>query len=110
MNPIGKSRALTHILPAAALGLLLAGTVRAVEISYDYLVPLTPENAIIGHYSATKKPVISVKSGSIVKINGGGGSGAVRGDNPDPVKWLNDNNVPINQETLTCLQETARVL
>jgi len=106
---IGKFRASPQILAATALGLLLAGTARAIDIPYDFHVPLTPENAIIGHYSATKKPVIIVKSGSVVKIDGGGGGAAVRGDNPDPVKWLADNNIPSTPETLVCLNETALV-
>jgi acetamidase/formamidase len=94
---------------AIAAGLTAAARVPAMDLPYDYYVPLTPENAIIGHYSATKKPVLSVKSGAVVKIDGGGGGGAVRGDNPDPAKWLADNNILSTPGTLAALQETARV-
>jgi len=109
MNQLVPLRASLRLLSAAIPGLVLAGTAGAMEIPYDYLVPLTPENAIIGHFSSTKKPVLTVASGAIVKINGGGGGQAMRGDNPDPVKWLADNNIPSTPETLVCLQETARV-
>jgi acetamidase/formamidase len=90
-------------------GLLAAVAATATEVPYDYHVPLTPENAIIGHFSATKKPVLVVPSGAVVKIDGGGGGGAMRGDNPDPVAWLNDNHIPITPGALTALRETARV-
>lgn len=96
------------------LGLLLlasaAARLAAMDLAYDFHVPLTPENAILGHYSATKKPVVTVPSGAVVKIDGGGGGGAVRGDNPDPRKWLEENNIPVTAEAITCLLETAKVM
>jgi acetamidase/formamidase len=54
---------------------MLASTARALEVPYDVVVPCTPENAIFGHFSATKKPVATVKSGTVVRIEGGGGTG-----------------------------------
>ncbi len=57
--------------------LLLAGSLghalSAMEITAEYHVPFTPENAILGYYSPTKKPTIVVPSGAIVAIDGGGG-------------------------------------
>jgi acetamidase/formamidase len=44
-----------------------------------------------------------------VKIDGGGGNSAIAGDNPDPVKYLNENHIPVTPETLQCLKETAAV-
>jgi len=92
-------------ISAAVLALAAAAHGLAMNVPYDYFVPLTPENAILGHFSSTKKPVLVVKSGAVVKINGGGGNG--RGD--DPVKFLNDNHIPITEETLTCMKESAAV-
>ena len=74
-------------------------------------MPLTPENAIIGHYSAKKKPVLTVKSGAIVQIDGGGGGGATRAtDKSDPNQWLKDNKIDLTVEQSPALQETAKVL
>ena len=91
---------------ALALGLVLASSASALEIPYDYLVPCTPENAIFGHFSATKKPVITVKSGAVVRIDGGGGSGGT----DDRNTWLKENNIPITVEESPALQETIRAL
>ncbi len=94
---------------AALAGGLAAARLPALDVPYDYHVAFIPENALIGHYSASKKPVLEVPSGAVVKIDGGGGGGAMRGDNPDPVAWLNENHVPVTPGTLETLQETARV-
>src|SRR5215217_5084567 len=80
---------------------------RAVEIPHDYHVPLTPETAIIGHYSATKKPVLTVKSGAIVRIDGGGGQ---RWREDDPNKWLKENGIAATIESSPALAETIKVL
>jgi len=95
----------------SAVFALIAGaaSVLATEIPYDYHIPLTPENAVLGCFPASKKPVLTIKSGAVVKIDGGGGGSAMRGDTPDPEKYLNDNHIPITPGTLVCLQETARV-
>src|SRR5882724_9740360 len=81
---------------AASIGLVLAASVSALEVPYDYYVHCTPENAIFGYFSATKKPVISVKSGSVVRIDGGGGN---KWGDEDPNTWLKANNVPLTVET-----------
>jgi len=105
----------------ASVGLaLVAAQSFAMEISADVHVPLTPETAILGHYSATKKPVATVKSGAVVKIDGGGGvrfggSGEATEANTDA--WLKENgldvtvaNTPALVETLTVLNETKNRL
>lgn len=96
----------------AGLGLALAATTVAMEVPYDYHVPLTPENAILGHYSATKKPVLTVKSGAVVKIDGGGGARGRGGElNAASVDaWLKQNNIPTTVAENVCLQETIKVL
>jgi acetamidase/formamidase len=95
----------------SAFGLVLTALATAGEVPYDYHVPLLPENALIGHYSATKKPVLTVKSGAIVKIDGGGGGGATRtADGADPDKWLKENNIDLTVAASPALQETIRVL
>src|SRR5438067_1424631 len=79
----------------AALALIFgsAATLRALEVPYDYHVPCTPENAIFGYFSATKKPVLTVKSGAVVRIDGGGGN--KWGNDADPDTWLKENGIPL---------------
>jgi len=116
-----------------ALALTLAPALSATEIAADYHVPFTPENAILGYYSPTKKPVLTVKSGAIVSIDGGGGiryqratkPAAVgaegRAPTPNPMAqpaptadeinaWLKENNIPGTIETYPALVETLKVL
>lgn len=104
---------------SAAFGLALAASASAVEVPYDFLVPCTPENAIFGHFSATKKPVITVKSGAIVRIDGGGGStGGARAATPGTDasaadetasrnKFYADNHIPLTTDS-PIVQEIAR--
>jgi acetamidase/formamidase len=89
------------------LALTLVASIRAGGITVDHHVPFTPETAIIGHFSATKKPVLAVKSGAIVRIDGGGGA---RWRDDDPNAWLRENNIPATIETNAALAETVRVL
>jgi acetamidase/formamidase len=89
-------------------GLSLASVASALEIPYDYYVHCTPENAIFGHFSATKKPVITVKSGAVVRIDGGGGNKWKDADDPDV--WLKANNIPTTVETNTALGEIVKAL
>jgi acetamidase/formamidase len=86
------------------LSLVLACSASALEVPYDYLVPCTAENAIFGHFSATKKPVLTVKSGAIVRIDGGGGAGGLENRN----QWLKDNGVPLTVEDSPVLQEMMK--
>jgi acetamidase/formamidase len=101
---------------ALVLSIVLARSAQAMDIPYDYLVPLTPENAIIGHFSATKKPVLTVPSGAVVRINGGGGGGGAGSRGPgggpggNPDDYLAANHIPIKFEDTPALRETAAVL
>lgn len=92
---------------AACTALLSISPARSMEIAAEYHVPFTPENAIIGHYSATKKPVLTVKSGAIVEIDGGGGA---RWGEDDPNKWLKGNKIPGKVDDYPALLETIKVL
>jgi acetamidase/formamidase len=93
----------------AAMGLVAfsASIMAAAEgIPVDYHVKLTPETAILGHFSATKKPVLTVPSGATVRIDGGGGSRW----RDDPNAWLAENKIPATVETNAAIAETVRVL
>ncbi len=97
----------TKLLNSACLGLaLLAGQAVAMEITPDYVVHYTPENAILGYFSSTKKPVVTVKSGAVVRLEVGGGS---RWGDKDPNTWLKENNIPGTVETIPALAATIKV-
>src|SRR5688572_8767773 len=79
----GSSRSRSvSLIPTLLAATFASARALALEVPYDYHVPCTPENAIFGHFSATKKPVLTVKSGAVVKIDGGGGN--KWGDEADP--------------------------
>ncbi|HWL15348.1 MAG TPA: hypothetical protein VNR00_07070, partial [Opitutus sp.] len=75
----------------------------AMEIPYDFHVRCTPENSIFGYFSATKKPVLTIKSGAVVRIDGGGGN--KWGENANPDEWLKQNGVAITVESNEALKE-----
>ena len=107
----------------------VAAPLSALEITADYHVPFTPENAAIGCFPAKKKPVIVVPSGAIVSIDGGGGVRYGRpapgpGTPPSPAPagagaapsaadvdaWLKENDIPVTVATCPALAETLLVL
>lgn len=92
----------------AAAALLCGGKAFALEIPYDYLVPCTPENAIFGYFSATKKPVLTIPSGATVRIEGGGGN--KWSDADDPNTWLKANGINTTVETNKALGEIVAAL
>lgn len=98
----------TH-LPSrlSLLPLFLASGLTAWGVPSDHLVRFTPETAIIGHYSATKTPVLRIQSGETVTIEGGGGQ---RWGEKDPDTWLREQGIPGTLATLPALAETVRVL
>jgi len=111
--------------PAAAVSLALAlggAPLSAMEIAADYHVPFTPENAAIGCFPSDKKPTVTVPSGAIVRIDGGGGVrynrlalGAAGAPPPVPVAadidaWLKDNHIPTTVADSPALAETLAVL
>jgi len=94
-------------IASVILGLALVATAGAMDLPYDYVVKFTPENAILGHFSATKKPVLTIKSGATVRVEVGGGA---RWGTTDPNTWLKENGIPTTVETCPAIQETLRVL
>ena len=81
--------------------------VDAAGLKVDHHVPFTPDTAIIGHFSATKKPVLTISSGATVRVDGGGGA---RWREEDPNAWLKENGISATIETNAALAETVRVL
>src|SRR4051812_46217276 len=100
-------RSLNDLIFPALAGLLLAGGASAMEIPYDHVVKFTPENAILGHFSATKKPVLTIKSGAVVRVEVGGGA---RWGTSDPNTWLKENGISATAETCPAIAETVKVL
>ena len=106
----GPCRSPSMVTRAALLGTLLVAGLRAGDVPTDYYLPLLPENVTLWHFSSTKKPVLTIKSGDTVRIDGGGG---VRWDwakGADGNAWLKENNIPLTVESSPTLQETLRVL
>ncbi|HWL14828.1 MAG TPA: acetamidase/formamidase family protein [Opitutus sp.] len=114
MNITASHRPPTPRLPrllsaAVCVALASASTVLpAVEIPYDFHVRCTPENSIFGYFSATKKPVLTIKSGAVVRIDGGGGN--KWGEDADPDAWLKQNGVPLTVESNEALREIVTAL
>ncbi|HVS53723.1 MAG TPA: acetamidase/formamidase family protein [Opitutaceae bacterium] len=94
------------------LALAVASAAHAMEIKADCTVPFTPETAILGHFSSTKEPVATVKSGAIVRIDGGGGvrygGGELTEETMDA--WLKENGIDATVATTPALAETMKVL
>ncbi len=106
-----STRSKAYLFKCAALAVVCGAFVpfsRALEIPYDYTVPCTPDNAIFGYFSPTKKPVITVPSGAVVRIEGGGGNKWK--DTDDPNTWLKENNVPITVEGNKALGEIVAAI
>src|SRR4051812_34588466 len=106
---LGSQRSGRRLRFGQMLALMLAPLgASALEVPYDYVVPCTPENAIFGYFSPTKKPVITVKSGAVVRIEGGGGNKWK--DTDDPNTWLKENNIPITVESNVALGEIVKAI
>jgi acetamidase/formamidase len=87
---------------------LATSALSAMEIPYEHHVRVTPENAIFGYFSATKKPVLTIKSGAVVRIDGGGGN--KWGDTADPDVWLKENNIPLTVASSPVLTEIVNAI
>ena len=90
---------------ALAIALLSASTAMPAQ-QVDHYVRLTPENAAIGNFPAQKKPILTVKSGTTVKIDGGGGN---RWREQDPMQWMKENNIQLTAAQAQAIKETDRV-
>src|SRR5678810_1251046 len=83
-----------RLVPTLAVALAFVASAAALEIPYDYHVKMTPETTIFGCFSATKKPVLTIKSGATVKIDGGGAAEWGReGGEAEANAWLKANNI-----------------
>jgi len=101
---------LRRLAPIAVL-LTLAPAGVALEIPYDYHVKMTPETTIFGCFSATKKPVLTIKSGATVKIDGGGAAEWGReGGEAEADAWLKAHNIPGTCETIPAIKEIITAL
>ena len=101
-------------LALIAAGVLFTLPAAAMEVAYDFHVPLTPENAVLGAFPVAKKPVITVPSGAIVRIDGGGGArgtGTTAGEDAVALtdQFLKENNIDLTVAKSPALQETIRV-
>ena len=90
----------------------LAASAAALEIPYDYHIKLTPETTIFGCFSATKKPVLTIKSGATVRIDGGGAAewGRDTAGEAEANDWLKKNNIAATTETCPAIKEIITVL
>lgn len=105
MKSVAPSSRPSRSLVNSALFLLLIGSAQALppEPAYDVFVPLRPENVSLGHYPFDAKPILTVKSGTIVKIDGGGGA---RWGDKDPAAWLKENGFTATLEDTPAFNET----
>ncbi len=95
----------TRLLTSSLVLLTCGGAISAAAAEYH--VPFTPENAIIGHFSKEKAPVLRIQSGDIVTIDGGGGQ---RWRDDDPDTWLAANDIKGRIADMPALSETIKVL
>jgi acetamidase/formamidase len=89
------------------LSLLSTASALPPEPKYDVFVPLKPENASLGHYPFDVAPILTVKSGTTVKIDGGGGA---RWGDKDPATWLKENGFKETLEDTPAFAETIEVI
>src|SRR5882724_1610564 len=95
---------LTRLLPSVSfLALASAAFALPPEPRYDVLVPLKPENVSLGFYPFDAAPILTVKSGTTVKIEGGGGA---RWGDADPATWLKENKVAATMADTPAFGET----
>src|SRR5215831_442188 len=114
-STLSRVRATSLVPPIRALScvcvsifLLSANTEAASsEPHYDHVVHLTPENSAIGNFPAQKKPILTVKSGAIVKLETGGGN---RWGDQEPEAWLKENGIAVTDAQRTAIKEIDRVV
>jgi acetamidase/formamidase len=90
---------------AALLGCCAASAAAAPKA--DYHVALTPENSVIGNFPAQKKPILTVRSGAVVQIDGGGGN---RWGEGDAFAWTKENGITLTPAQTQAVREIDRVV
>lgn len=93
-----------------AAGLLLGGVAQAAERypAYQHHVKLTPENSVIGNFPQDKQPILTVKPGAVVRIDGGGGNRW--SEQQDAFAWIAENHIRLDADETEALREIARVV
>jgi acetamidase/formamidase len=91
----------------ASLFIFSAPLATASEPKIDHVVRLTPENSVIGNFPAQKAPILTVKSGAIVKLETGGGN---RWGERPPAEWLKEQGITLNAEEQRAIGEIERVV
>jgi len=86
---------------------MLGASLTAAAQTIDHYVKLTPENSAIGNYPIQKKPILTVKSGATVKIDGGGGN---RWGDKEPLAWMKENNITLTPDQATAVKEIDKVV
>lgn len=81
--------------------------VAAAAPAYDHYVPLTPENSVIGNFPARKAPILTIRSGETVRIDGGGGN---RWGDMEPEAWLKENGISATEQELVAIREIDAVV
>jgi acetamidase/formamidase len=99
-------RRLNPLLRIAIAASLLAVSVPSLAQQAQHYLRLAPENAAIGNFPSQKKPILTVKSGATVKIDGGGGN---RWREQDPMQWMKENNITLTPAEAQAVKETDRV-
>src|SRR5882757_5761062 len=90
---------------ALAMSSLMAAPSFAEEA--DHYLRLTPANAAIGNFPSQKQPILTVKSGATVKIDGGGGN---RWREQDAMQWIKENDITLTPAQADAVKETDRVI
>jgi acetamidase/formamidase len=86
---------------------MLASATAAAQGSYDHHLRLTPANSAIGNYPVQKAPILTVKSGATVRIDGGGGN---RWRDQDAMQWVKENGIALTPAQAEAVKETERVI
>lgn len=107
MRQVPRRRAAWLAALCTVLAAPLAPALAQAAAGYDHHVRQTPANAVIGNFPAQKQPILTVKSGETVRIDGGGGN---RWGDEDPQTWLKENGLHLNAEQHTAIEEIARVV
>lgn len=74
---------------------------------YDHHVRQTPENAVFGNFPEDKAPILTIRSGETVRIDGGGGA---RWGDGDPQDWLREHHLTLTADQAEAVEEIVRVV
>lgn len=95
------------VLSAFASGLFVLNAPALAQQAVDHHVRLTPANSAIGNFPSQKTPILTVKSGATVRIDGGGGN---RWQDKDAMQWIKENQITLTPVQTEAVKETERVI